>query len=135
MTESYVQHIAGIEIPVTDLEESIVWYEKHLSTSLLFKTEHTAMLKCSVSNFTGYPTLYLVETTDKKPLAFTSSYTNITHSVIDFYVPLLQSFHSFLLDNGILVSPLNVSPEGLGGFGFKDPSGNSFGATNIVHTD
>ncbi|KGE16776.1 hypothetical protein PWYN_18960 [Paenibacillus wynnii] len=128
--------VATVEIPVTDLDESISWYSKYLGTTILTKTNHTAMLTCSTTNSPGNPTLYLVETSDNERLSFRSSHTGITHSVIDFYVPDLESFHAFLAENGVQVSPLHLFPDtkGLGGFGFSDSSGNSFGATNIVHS-
>ncbi|MDQ0193223.1 VOC family protein [Paenibacillus wynnii] len=136
MTEKHILRVATVEIPVTNLGESISWYSKNLGTSILTKTDHTAMLTYSATNSSGEPTLYLVETSDNERLTFKNSHTDITHSVIDFYVPDLIAFHAFLSENGVTVTPLHLFPDGkgLGGFGFRDPSGNSFGATNIVHS-
>ncbi|WP_410511551.1 hypothetical protein PaeBR_15920 [Paenibacillus sp. BR2-3] len=75
------------------------------------------MLKFQADHSTGgLPTLYLIETSETERLTFANSNTGTSHSVIDFYVPQLEA-----------------GSEGHGGFGFKDPSGNSFGATNIVY--
>jgi len=136
MPDKHILGVATIEIPVTHVRESIEWYEEYLGTTTLHATDSAAMLGFQEGNPAVLPTLYLVKTSGTERLSFVNSSTDISHSVIDFYVPNLQAFHSFLSGNGVEVTELKVSPDsnGYGGFGFRDPSGNLFGATNIIHT-
>lgn len=130
-----VPRIATIEIPVSNVKQSIEWYGKILGTKAVFEGEQAAMLHLQGGNRTGVPTLYLVETKDHARLSFLNTNTNVVHSVIDFYIPDLERFHSFLTEQGVEVTGINYIPNmpGMGGFGFKDPNGNLLSVTNVTH--
>ncbi|MEK5391634.1 MULTISPECIES: sigma-70 family RNA polymerase sigma factor [Heyndrickxia] len=130
-----VPRIATIEIPVTNIKASIDWYQKVLGTKVAHETDYDAMLHLQGGNRIGVPTLYLVQTESVRNLSFLNTNTNIIHSVIDFYVPDLERYHTFLKEQGVEVSGINFLPgmEGKGGFGFKDPDGNSLSVCNVTH--
>ncbi|WP_157685547.1 VOC family protein [Paenibacillus donghaensis] len=126
--------ITTLEIPVSDLKRSLLWYEKYLGTEIVDEAPDAALIRLPGTTANS-PLIYLVRTESADKLTFVNSFTGVTHSVIDFYVPDLEGFHIYLADNEIPVTTLNLIPgrDGLGGFGFSDPDGNSFGATNIIH--
>lgn len=126
----FISRVATIEIPVSNLENSIDFYIAVLGVQIESKGEKTAMLSFQQK---GVPTFYLVETEDFKPLSFINKHSNIEHSIIDFYTPLLKDFYYFLENKNIEVGPLNINEEGIGGFGFKDPDGNWLSACNVEH--
>ncbi|SFL36188.1 Glyoxalase/Bleomycin resistance protein/Dioxygenase superfamily protein [Paenibacillus sp. 1_12] len=131
-----VPRIATIEIPVSNLRNSMEWYSKILGTKVVHETTETAMLHLQGGNRIGVPTLYLVQTDDvENKLSFLNTYTGITHGIIDFFVPDLEKFHQYLTDQGVAVGPLNfnLGMKGKGGFGFKDLDGHSFSACNVTH--
>ena len=130
-----VPRIATIEIPVTNIKASIDWYHKVLGTKVAHETDYDAMLHLQGGNRIGVPTLYLVQTESVRNLSFTNTNTNIIHSVIDFYVPDLERYHIFLKEQGVEVTGINFLPGmvGKGGFGFKDPDGNSLSVCNVTH--
>jgi len=99
-----------------------------IGVHLEFKGERAAMLSFGQR---GVPTIYLVETKDVTPASFFNTYSNVTHSIIDFYTPTLKDFYDWLKENHIEVGSFNVNENGLGGFGFMDPDGNLLSATNI----
>ncbi|MCA1031298.1 VOC family protein [Bacillus timonensis] len=127
---SFVTRIATIELPVSDLETAANWYAKHLNMIVQHKSENEAMLSF---NAKGVPTLFLVRTEDEKRMDFTNSRNGVTHSVVDFYTYDLKGFHEYLRESGVEVGKLNMMNEKFGGFGFKDPDGNSLSATNVQH--
>jgi catechol 2,3-dioxygenase-like lactoylglutathione lyase family enzyme len=128
---TFITHIATLEIPVSNLEQSIEWYIDILEVKVHFKGEHAAMLSFEA---TGVPTLYLVETSDDNKLSFKNTHTDIVHSVIDFYTADLNGLYNSLIGKNVWVTPLNIDPDhGFGGFGFKDPDGNLLSATNVLH--
>lgn len=128
---SYITHIATVEIPVSNLEQSIEWYMDMLEVNVVFKGEQAAMLSFEEK---GVPTLYLVETAEVNGLSFKNTHSDIVHSVIDFYTADLHGFYNSLVGKNVWVTPLNIDPEhGFGGFGFKDLDGNLLGATNVLH--
>ena len=126
----FVSRIATVEIPVSNLGNSIDFYIKVLGVHIEFKDEKTAMLSF---RHKGVPTIFLVETEDTYPLAFTNTNSNVSHSIIDFYTPTLKDFYHWLKKNKVEVDSLNINEEGIGGFGFKDPDGNNLSACNIEH--
>jgi catechol 2,3-dioxygenase-like lactoylglutathione lyase family enzyme len=129
-----VPRIATIEIPVSNLKRSIEWYSIILGIKVVHESEQAAMLHLQGGNRIGVPTLYLVQTSTEQRLSFLNTNTNIIHSVIDFYMPELARFHAFLKDQDIEVTEINYIPglKGMGGFGFKDPDGNSLSVCNVV---
>ncbi|MBS4172796.1 sigma-70 family RNA polymerase sigma factor [Bacillus sp. FJAT-49736] len=130
-----VPRIATIEIPVSNIQASIEWYHNVLGTKVVHQSDHDAMLHLQGGNRVGVPTLYLVQTNSKERLTFENTNTKIVHSVIDFFIPDLNRYHSFLKNLGVEVTDINYLPgmENQGGFGFKDPDGNVLSACNVTH--
>lgn len=126
-----ISHIATLEIPVTNLEESIEFYIDILGAEVHFQGEKNAMLTMKSK---GVPTIFLVETEEINGLSFRNTNTNIVHSIIDFYTPSLKELYEWLERKQVQVGPLNLQGE-FGGFGFKDPSGNWLSACNILHPE
>lgn len=127
----FISHIATVEIPVTDLQKSINFYTEMVGLTVESSGDHHAMLSF---NLKSAPTLFLVETEDNQRLSFKNTSNNVEHSVIDFYTADLRSFYTWLQEQNVAVTTLNVHGENeLGGFGFKDPDGNMLGASNILH--
>jgi len=128
----FISHVATIEIPVTNLENSIEFYVDILGVEVEFKGEKNAMLTFKTK---GVPTFYLVQTEEIHGTSFNNSNNQVVHSVIDFYAPKLQEFYVWLKEKHIEIGPLNIHPDtGYGGFGFKDPDGNLLGVTNVLHS-
>lgn len=72
----------------------------------------------------------------KSPLSFLNTNTGVTHSVLDFYTADLKGFYEYLKDQDVELGTYNADPDdpnSLGGFGFKDPDGNSLSACNVDH--
>jgi RNA polymerase sigma factor (sigma-70 family) len=129
-----VPRIATIEIPVTNIQQSVDWYYKMLGLKAVHQDEQAAMMHLQGGSRIGVPTIYLVQTDEKTRLAFKNSNTGVIHSVIDFYIQDLERFHSFLKHEGVKVTTLNLFPNSnMGGFGFEDPDGNLLSATNVTH--
>ncbi|WP_347723195.1 VOC family protein [Lysinibacillus capsici] len=128
---NYIKHVATLEIPVSNVQQSIDWYENIFNLNIHFKSEESAMLSFESK---GVPTIYLVQTDEIYKLSFRNSNTSITHSVIDFYTEQLSEFYNWLKEKKVNLSPLNIDPNnGFGGFSFEDPDGNKLGVTNILH--
>lgn len=128
---SFISHIATVEIPVSNLPSSISFYQEILGVHIHFQGERNAML---TFNQQGVPTIFLVETESTEKLSFQNSYTEVVHSILDFYTNDLEGFYHWLKEKEIEVGPYNVNPDnGFGGFGFKDPDGNLLSATNVLH--
>jgi catechol 2,3-dioxygenase-like lactoylglutathione lyase family enzyme len=121
----FIQRIAMIEVPVSNLQLSIHWYERVLGLKLSWKGDNEATIDFPNG---GSPSLFLVQTEDEKRLTFHHSKGNYENDIVDFYTPDLVGFHNFLKEQGVYVSREEVEPRG--GFGFKDPDGNYFGAFN-----
>ncbi len=126
--KSYVTRISSIEVPVSNLERSIDWYIKIIGLEVQHKDSQSAMLTL---NAKGVPTIFLVETESIEKLQFKNTRTNINHSVIDFYTSDLEGYYNFLIEQGVEVGKLNMH-SGFGGFGFRDPDGNSLSACNAI---
>jgi len=127
----FISHIATVEIPVSNLDRSVAFYVDVLGVQVEFKGEKNAMLSFQSK---GVPTIFLVETEEKKSISFSNSHTGVEHSIIDFYTQSLEEFHHWLQVKNIEVGPLNMKEEhGFGGFGFKDPDGNLLSACNMLH--
>ncbi|WP_345290152.1 VOC family protein, partial [Streptomyces gulbargensis] len=129
-----VPRIATIEIPVSNVEQSVAWYSKILGIKAVHQDEHAAMLHLQGPSRIGVPTLYLVQTDDSSRLHFKNTNTGVIHSTIDFFIQDLERFHSYLKQEGVKVTDLNFFPGSTkGGFGFEDPDGNLLSATNVTH--
>lgn len=127
----FISHIATVEIPVSNLEKSIEFYNDILGVKIESKEDKFAMLTFGSK---GIPTLFLVVTEDNKQLSFRNTNNGIIHSIIDFYTPNLSEFYDWLIEKNVEVGTLNVNKEsGFGGFGFQDPDGNALGACNVLH--
>jgi RNA polymerase sigma factor (sigma-70 family) len=130
-----VPRIATIEIPVSDVNKSVIWYNKILGIQAVHQDEKAAMMQLQGGSRIGVPTIYLVQTDEKVHLTFKNSNTGVLHSVIDFYIQDLERFHLFLKQEGVKVTDLNFFPgSNFGGFGFEDPDGNLLSATNVTHS-
>ncbi|MHA6532426.1 VOC family protein [Paenibacillus sp. BAC0078] len=128
----FVKSIATLEIPVTLIEQATEWYVKFLGVQIQHESGHDAMLQ--LPGAPGAPQLYLVAAGDQtERLFFQNGNTGTTHGIIDFYTPELESFHHYLIENGVTVTGIHYfnGSDGFGGFGFSDPDGNHFGATNL----
>ncbi len=126
--------IATVEIPVSNLKRSVEWYTNTFGLSVWVELNGAALLHVQGKNATSAPGIYLVETESAERLSFKNSNTGVEHSVIDFYVPDLERFHVFCHDQKHEVSEVKFI-EGMGkqgGFGIKDPDGNSIGITNVT---
>lgn len=131
-----VPRIAGIEIPVSNLKNAIAWYGKILGLTMIGELQDSwteAMLQFP-GNPAGVPCVYLVQTGSSDRLAFYNTNHGYTQSVIDFYAADLGAFHRHLQANGVQTNreTVDLKPGEKSGFGFFDPDGNSFGATNVV---
>jgi catechol 2,3-dioxygenase-like lactoylglutathione lyase family enzyme len=131
-----VPRITTIEIPVSNLKAAVDWYKMILGLRLLGDFQDTwkeAMLQFPDQPI-GVPVIYLVQTDSPERLRFHNTNHGYTQSIIDFYAEDLGAFHRHLKSNGVTTNRDNVElqPGVVSGFGFFDPDGNSFGATNHV---
>lgn len=128
--------LTTIEIPVRSLARSASWYEAALGYAREWSDDHHAMLvppaPADDNQEKGVGVrLLLVETEDQAArLAFTSSHTGITHSVLDFETTDLDALHKRLTKLGEPVDELGPPKNDWAprGFGFQDPDGNRLGA-------
>jgi len=123
----YVWRVAGIEIPVSDLKKAIAWYTETFGMKVLGEPDgdwEAAMLYLDGGERLGVPNLYLVENQDEQRLAFTNTYTNVTHSVIDFYSANVSEMLLGLRNRDVVMN---------GASGFFDPDGNSLAVCSAVH--
>jgi len=126
----YISRISSIEIPVSNLDESIKWYTKLLGLVVTYQDETTAMM---TFDLIGVPGIFLCQTKSEERLQFLNTNNDISHSVIDFYTNDLNGFYNFLIEQGVQVRTLNMNTEiGFGGFGFEDPDGNLLSACNAI---
>lgn len=135
MTKQFIQQVATLEIPVSNIRKAVQWYETFIGTIVLHESQNDAMLRLPGEVASSAPTLYLLETASGDSLSFSNTSNGVSHGIIDFYVPQLAEYHSYLQKNGVSVTGLHYfeGTQEQGGFGFSDPDGNRFGATNITH--
>lgn len=119
MSHDYLKRLAIIEVPVSNLQNSIDWYTTILGMKVTWRGETEATVEL---NTPGSPQVFLVQTDEGNPLSF-------KNSVIDFYTNDLKGFHKFLTDRKVQVTRDEVGDRG--GFGFKDPDGNFLSAFNV----
>lgn len=116
--------ISSVEIPVSDLERAIHWYEQALGYSCTWSDRHHAMLAHEDS--VPSAKIFLVATDDPVRIAFRSTHTHVMHSVIDFETDDLESAHAHLAS---LIPDLEPIPQPTNawaprGFSFPDSEGN-----------
>jgi catechol 2,3-dioxygenase-like lactoylglutathione lyase family enzyme len=131
-----IPRIASIEIPVSNMDKAIAWYEEIIGAKAGFRdTEQgTAMLHLNNgAGAVGVPSLYLVETDDTTRLSFFNTLYGYEQSIIDFYTTDLAKFYTFLKENNIAVPEIDFDKEERSGFGFHDPDGNSLGVCSVTH--
>ncbi len=121
---SPITTISSVEIPVSNLERAIRWYEQALGYLCTWSDQHHAML-ANEDNASSTKIL-LVETNDALRLAFHSTNTGIMHSAIDFETDDLERAHAHLAS---LIPDLEPIPQAANewaprGFGFHDSEGN-----------
>ncbi|MDT8977769.1 VOC family protein [Paenibacillus sp. chi10] len=124
---SIVPRIATIEIPVSDLRKAIAWYTETFGMKVLGEPDEdweAAMLYLDGGERLGVPNLYLVENQDEQRLAFTNTYTDVTHSVIDFYSANVEEMLIGLRSRIVMMNGVS---------GFFDPDGNSLAVCSAVH--
>lgn len=131
-----IPRIACIEIPVSNLKAAVEWYGKILGLKVIGEFQDSwkeAMLQFP-GNPIGVPTVYLVQTDSQDRLKFYNTNYGYTQSIIDFYTADLAEFHRRLKALGVATNreTIELQPGETGGFGFFDPDGNSFGATNAI---
>ncbi|MGG4036506.1 VOC family protein [Paenibacillus cisolokensis] len=123
----FVWRVAAVEIPVKDLKKAVAWYTATFGMKVLGEPEgdwEAAMLYLDGGERLGVPNVYLVATEDEQRLAFVNTYTNVTHSVIDFYSANVEPMLSGLRSRGVQMNGVS---------GFFDPEGNSLAVCNAVH--
>lgn len=135
-TQHIVPRIACIEIPVSNLKAAVEWYRKILGMKVIGEFQDSwkeAMLQFP-ENPIGVPTVYLVQTDSQERLKFYNTNHGYTQSIVDFYTADLAQFHRHLKAHGVATNreTIESQPGETGGFGFFDPDGNSFGATNAI---
>lgn len=122
--------LATVEIPVRSLARAAGWYEAALGYTSEWSDGHHAMLVPRAGG-AGAVRLLLVETADEGArLAFGSTHTAITHSVLDFESGDLEALHAHLTGLGTPVDELGPPKNDWAprGFGFEDTEGNRLGA-------
>ena len=119
-----IERIATVELPVSDLDRAVNWYQQMLGLRCTWRDDGAAMLSFGVG--TG---VFLVKTEDPRRIAFTCTGTGVRHSVVDFLTRNLVGFHRALRDAGADVDELG---PGAHGFGFRDSDGNHLGACDVT---
>lgn len=116
--------LSSVEVPVSDLERAIRWYEQALGYLCTWSDQNHAMLE-NKGNASSTRIL-LVKTNDTLRLVFRSTNTGIKHSAIDFETDDLEKTHAHLAG---IISDLEPIPQNANkwaprGFGFDDCEGN-----------
>lgn len=123
----FVWRVAGVELPVQNLKKAVAWYTETFGMKVLGEPEgdgEAAMLYLDGGERLGVPNFYLVETQDERRLAFVNTYTNVTHSVIDFYSAHVEPMLAGLRGHKVKMNGVS---------GFFDPDGNSLAVCSAVH--
>ncbi|MDB5053710.1 MAG: polymerase sigma factor [Bacilli bacterium] len=134
-----VPRISTIEIPVSDLRRAVDWYGDMLGAKLNTEWQDnwtSAMLHLQGGEgMIGVPSLFLVQTEDKRRLTFHNTKHSYIQSVIDLYTNDLQGYYHYLKDRDVDVNEIDwiKEPQRIG-FGFRDLDGNSLGVCNIELT-
>ncbi|MCA1054342.1 VOC family protein [Rossellomorea aquimaris] len=117
MSQSFIEQVHYIRIPVKDLALSAQWYGDVLGLQVVNKTEELAVIKVNEGPFL----LILVPTEDETFAHFTVD--NEQEFSIGFTSPELLKFHQHLKDQQVKVDEIQED-NGHAFFHFYDPSGN-----------
>ena len=118
MSNSFIEQVHYIRIPVKDIELSAKWYRDVLGLKLLSVTDDPfAIIKVNEGPFL----LILVPTDDETFAHFTID--NEQEFSIGFTSPELSKFHQHLNDNQVKVEDIKED-NGHAFFHFYDPNGN-----------
>ena len=117
MSESFIEQVHYVRIPVRDLKLSAQWYRDVLGLQLLNNTEELAILKVGEGPFL----LILVPTDDETFAHFTIN--NKQEFSIGFTSRELYKFHQHLIDHQVKVEDIKED-HGHFFFHFYDPNGN-----------
>lgn len=116
--------IGSIFIPVTDLEQSVKWYEKNLGVKLIDRWEDGAGFFFP----SGATQLALVQVDVQQQTEFVIK-GDKKNSYYNFLVQDINKTHQHLKDNGVKVTSI-ADFGGMKYFDFFDLDGNSFSVVN-----
>jgi catechol 2,3-dioxygenase-like lactoylglutathione lyase family enzyme len=118
MSNTFIEQVHYIRIPVKDLEQSAQWYRDVLGLKLLTVTDDPfAIIKVNEGPFL----LILVPTDDETFAHFTIN--NESAFSIGFTSPELSKFHQHLINHQVRVEDIQEE-NGHAYFHFYDPNGN-----------
>lgn len=109
-------------IPVTNVEESAVWYVSKLGAELNYQDQDKAIINLADQS------LFLVKASAGQSANFTDSYGNVRYS-LTFEVDglsALEKLHDDLNQKGIKVGEIENRGHAGRNFVFDDPDGNRF---------
>ncbi len=116
--KSLIEEIHFNDIPVSNLEESLEWYQNHLGFVLGFKNNVMGVLKLP-----NGPVLVL----NKSDASLRANWFNegVAKPIIGFTTNEIEKLHEGLRIAGVCVT--DIRDEGMGWFfEFEDPDGNMF---------
>lgn len=128
MSHSFQLRLDTLEIPVSNLERSKVWYAAVFGVEPSWSDDNHCQLTGTGKQDPGIRFL-LVKTGSPERLGFKNSGTGVDHSFADLEVGDIAAFHRALSASGIGVPELkdpdyDWAPRG---FALLDPDGNRFG--------
>jgi catechol 2,3-dioxygenase-like lactoylglutathione lyase family enzyme len=113
-----IEEIHFNDIPVSDLQISLEWYQKHLGFDLGFKNNSMGVLKLP-----NGPILVLNQSDSSGRAVWSND--GVTRPIIGFTTNEIEKLHGELRDAGIITT--DIRDEGMGWFfEFEDPDGNMF---------
>ena len=121
MTEK-LWRVGTTYIPVTNVEESAVWYVSKLGAELNYQDQDKAIINLADQS------LFLVKASAGQSANFTDSYGNVRYS-LTFEVDglsALEKLHDDLNQKGIKVGEIENRGHAGRNFVFDDPDGNRF---------
>lgn len=122
VAENLLERIDFIQISVSDLERSILWYKKHFGFNQDFKNDGLAVMIPHTPIPTGLPTLLLAKA-GYNPNWFKNGEGKA--SMIGFHTKNIQKLYAYLKEQNIEAS--EISDEGFAYFmSFFDLDGNMF---------
>jgi catechol 2,3-dioxygenase-like lactoylglutathione lyase family enzyme len=113
------------DIPVSDLQRSLDWYQKHLGFEPGFKNETMVVMKLPSGP------LLILNQSDSSTRAVWSN-EGMTRPIIGFTTNEIEQLQRNLRESGITVT--DIRDEGMGWFfEFLDPDGNMFSVLKYNH--